>query len=177
MRRLLIAVPLLFLALAATAFGGGWATVGMSSTPEGTKPGDPWVVDMTILQHGRTPLQDLNPTLTIVNGDARQTFNAKETAEPGVYRVSVTFPSSGLWSYEVNDGFISGQAHTFKAIQIGAPGTPPVAANTNTTPTTAAADDGGPSLLWLIPGLALLAAAAALLLARRPRRPHHPQAA
>ena len=128
MRRLLIAVPLLFLALAATAFGGGWATVGMSSTPEGTKPGDPWVVDMTILQHGRTPLEGLNPTLTIVNGDARQTFNAKETAEPGVYRVSVTFPSSGLWSYEVNDGFISGQPHTFKAVQIGAPGTPPAAA-------------------------------------------------
>jgi hypothetical protein len=170
MRRLLIAVPLVFLALTATAFGGGWATVGMSSTPDGVQPGKPWVVDMTILQHGRTPLQDLDPTLTISNGDARQTFNAKETAEPGVYRVSVTFPSAGLWSYEVNDGFISGQAHTFKAIQIGAPGTPPPAA-------AGAADNGGPSLLWLIPGLTLLAAAAALLLARRPRRPHHPQAA
>ena len=47
MRRLLIAVPLVFLALTATAFGGGWATVGMSSTPEGAKPGQPWVVDMT----------------------------------------------------------------------------------------------------------------------------------
>ena len=108
MRRLLIAVPLLFLALTATAFGGGWATVGMSSTPEGVQPGKPWVVDMTILQHGRTPLQDLNPTLTIVNGDNRQTFHAKESKEPGVYRVSVTFPSSGLWRYEVNDGFVTG---------------------------------------------------------------------
>ena len=118
--------------------------------------------------------QDLDPTLTIVNGDARQTFHAKETKEPGVYRVSVTFPTAGQWSYQVDDGFISGQPHTFKAIQIGAPGTPPPAANAGTT---AAADDGGPSLLWLIPGLALLAAAAALLIARRPRRPHHPQAA
>ena len=44
-------------ALTATAFGGGWATVGMSSTPAGAKPGEPWVVDMTILQHGRTPLE------------------------------------------------------------------------------------------------------------------------
>jgi MYXO-CTERM domain-containing protein len=172
-RRLVIAVPLLFLALTATAFGGGWATVGMSSTPDGVQPGKPWVVEMTILQHGRTPLQGLNPALTISSGDARQTFHAKETREPGVYRVSVTFPSSGLWNYEVNDGFVSGRPHTFKATQIGAPGTPPAAANTSTT---AAADDGGPSLLWLIPGLAALAAAAALLV-RRPRRPHHPQAA
>jgi len=172
-RRLLIAVPLVFLALTATAFGGGWATVGMSSTPEGAKPGEPWVVDMTILQHGRTPLEGVHPSLTIINGDARQTFNAKATEEPGVYRVSVTFPTKGLWSYQVDDGFISGQPHTFKAVEIGAPGTTP-----STAPTTS--DGGGPSLIWLIPGLALLAAAAGVLLfARRPRRGghHHPQAA
>jgi hypothetical protein len=161
---LLIAVPLLFLALTATAFGGGWATVGLSSTPEGAKPGEPWVVDMTILQHGRTPLAGVKPSLTIVNGDARRTFPAKATKEPGVYRVSVTFPSSGLWRYEVDDGFISGQPHTFKAVQIGAAGTP------------ATSEDGGPALGWLIGGLALLATAAAVLvISRRPR--HHPQAA
>jgi hypothetical protein len=172
-RRLLIAVPLVFLALTATAFGGGWATVGMSSTPEGAKPGEPWVVDMTILQHGRTPLEGVHPSLTIINGDARHTFNAKATKELGVYRVSVTFPTKGLWNYQVDDGFISGQPHTFKAVEIGAPGT-----TTSTTPTTS--DDGGPSLIWLIPGLALLAAAAGVLLfARRPRHGghHHPQAA
>jgi hypothetical protein len=167
---LLIAVPLVFLALVSTAVAGGWATVGMSSTPDGVQPGKPWVVDMTVLQHGRTPLEGLSPSLTIVNGDARQTFRAKETKEPGVYRVSVTFPTAGLWNYQVDDGFISGQPHTFKAIRIGAPGSTAPAANT--TP----ADDGGPSLIWLIGGLALLAAAAALLLARRPRH-HHPQAA
>ena len=173
MRRLLIAVPLVFLALTATAFGGGWATVGMSSTPEGAKPGEPWVVDMTILQHGRTPLEGVHPSLTIINGDARQTFNAKATEEPGVYRVSVTFPTKGLWSYQVDDGFVSGQPHTFKAVEIGAPGT-----TASTAPTTS--DDGGPSLIWLIPGLALLAAAGGVLLyARRPRHGghHHPQAA
>ena len=135
---------------------------------------------MTILQHGRTPLQDLNPSLTIVNGDARQTFHAKETKEPGVYRVSVTFPSSGLWRYEVNDGFITGQPHTFKAIQVGAPGTPPAAANTSTT---AAADDGGPSLLWLSPAWhcslprrrPAVRAPAAPPPIRRRRESHHPR--
>jgi hypothetical protein len=173
---LLIAVPLVFLALTATAFAGGWATVGMSSTPEGAKPGEPWVVDMTILQHGRTPLEGVSPSLTIVNGDARKTFYAKATKEPGVYRVSVTFPSTGLWNYEVNDGFVTGQPHTFKAVEIGGPAT-----TTSTAPTTTGDDGGGgPSLAWLIPGLALLAAAAGLLVfTRRPRHggSHHPQAA
>jgi hypothetical protein len=165
---LLIAVPLLLLALTATAFAGGWATVGLSSTPEGAKPGEPWVVDMTILQHGRTPLEGVSPSLTIINGDARRTFPAEATDEPGVYRVSVTFPSRGLWRYEVDDGFISGRPHTFKAVQIGAPETP------------ATSGEGGSASPWLIGGLALLAAAAGVLVfARRPRRRggHHPQAA
>lgn len=170
MRRLLIAVPLVLLALAAPAFAGGWATVGMSSTPAGAEPGKPWNVEMTILQHGRTPLDGLNPSLTIINGDARETFYAKPTGEPGVYRVAVTFPTAGRWSYEVNDGFVTGQPHTFAAVQIGAPGA---------ASAPAATDDGGPSLPLLLGGLALLAAAAAILLGARLRHrdPHQPQAA
>ena len=40
MRRLLIALPILaVLALAPAAFAGGWATVGLDSTPEGTAAG------------------------------------------------------------------------------------------------------------------------------------------
>jgi hypothetical protein len=120
---------------------------------------------MTILQHGRTPLQGVHPSLTIINGDARRTFHAKETAKPGVYRVSVTFPTAGRWSYEVDDGFVTGQPHTFAPVQIG-------------TATTAAAPDSGPSPGLLLGGISLLAAAALLLLAGRARRRHHqPQAA
>ena len=80
---------LLFLALAAAAFARWLGDGGVSSTPGGRTPGKPWVVDMTVLQHGRTPLEGLKPSLTIINGDSRQTFHAKETKEPGVYRVSV----------------------------------------------------------------------------------------
>ena len=68
---------------------------------------------MTILQHGRTPLDDLSPTITIRNGDATKTFNAEPTGKAGVYRASVVFPSAGKWNYEVNDGFITGQPHTY----------------------------------------------------------------
>ena len=172
MRRLLLAVPLALLALAPSAFAGGWATVGLSSTPSGTEPGDPWVVDVTVLQHGRTPLEGVQPKVTIINGDARETFAAKPTGKPGVYRASVVFPTAGRWTYEVDDGFISGQPHTFPAVEIGTPASAPVAATTTS-------DDGGPNLLWLVSGIALLLAAGALVVRGRVRRVRHqqPQAA
>jgi len=159
MRRLLLAIPLV-LVLAAPAYAGGWATVGMSSTPAGLGPGEPWNVELTILQHGRTPLDGLQPAITIINGDARETFPAEPAGKPGVYRATVTFPAAGRWSYQVDDGFISERPHTFAPVQISA---------------SAAAGDGGPSPGLLAGGLALLAAAAALLLV--PRLRHHPQAA
>lgn len=173
MRRLLIALGVLAaLVLAPAALAGGWATVGLSSTPAGVQPGDPWNVNITVLQHGRTPLDDVQPTLTIRNGDATKTFDAAPTGKPGVYRASVTFPTAGKWTYEVNDGFITQQAHTFPAVQIGEPASAPAAAKTT------AADDGGPNVTLLVLGALALALAAALLLARR-RAGHtrEPQAA
>ena len=172
MRRLLIALGVLAaLALAPSAFAGGWATVGLSSTPAGTQPGDPWKVDITVLQHGRTPLGDVQPTLTIRNGDSTKTFDATPTGKPGVYRASVTFPTAGKWTYEVNNGFVTQQAHTFPAVQIGAPADAPAAQ-------TSTADDGGPNVMLLVlGGLALLLAVVLLLARRRAGHSHEPQAA
>jgi hypothetical protein len=164
MRRLLLAVGLLLVA-APAAHAGGWATVSLSSTPAGTARGVPWNVDITVLQHGITPLSDVKPAVTISSGDATKTFPAKPTGKPGVYRASVVFPTAGTWSYEVDDGFISGQPHTYPAVQIDA--APAVATST---------DGGGPNLLWLVPGIALLLAAAALAVRTR-GHDHQPQAA
>jgi hypothetical protein len=165
-RRVLLAVGLL-LVFAPAAHAGGWATVGLSSTPDGVKAGRTWVVDLTVRQHGVTPLTDVKPVVTISSGAQRQDFPATPTGKPGVYRASVTFPTAGRWEYQIDDGFISQQPHTYPAVQIGAaPAT-----------TTAAASDGGPNLLWLIPGIALLLAAAVLLVRPRLRHSQQPQAA
>ena len=169
MRRVLIALPVvLVLLVAPAAYAGGWATVGLSSTPAGTQPGAPWSVDITVLQHGQTPLEGVQPAVTITSGDASKTFAAKPTDKPGVYRAEVVFPTAGKWNYQVDDGFISGRPHTFPAVQIGALASAPAAPSTS--------DDGGPSLIWLVPGLALLFGAV-FLVARDRRRPHQPQAA
>ncbi len=136
------------------ASGGGWATVGLSSLPGGTPAGGKWSVDMTVLQHGRTPLEGIAPVITIVNtdGDSHR-FVGAPTGKPGVYHADVVFPSAGTWSYEVWDDF--SQTHTFKPVQIGAPG------------------DSVPSLpLGVALALALaLALAAGTVLALRRRHP------
>jgi YtkA-like len=159
-RRLLLIAPILAaLWVAPDARAGGWATVGLSSTPSGTH----WSVDLTVLQHGRTPLEGVQPKITITNGDVMRTFAARATGRPGVYHAEVQFPSAGRWEYTVDDGFISRVPHTFPPVRIGAAAAP-------------AADGGGPSPLLLVPGIALLLAAVVLLLVRA--RPHHqPQAA
>ena len=165
MRRVLLAVGLL-LVFVPTAYAGGWATVSLSSTPTGVQPGKPWAVDLTVLQHGRTPLPDLQPVVTIRSGERIKDFAAKPTGKPGVYRAEVVFPTAGRWTYQIDDGFISQMPHTYPAVRIGVPG----------AATTAPA--AGPNLLWLIPGVLLLLAAAALLI--RPRLGGHgrqPQAA
>ena len=170
MRRVVIALPLaLVLLIAPAAYAGGWATVGLSSTPAGTEPGTPWPVEITVLQHGVTPLEGVKPTVIITSGDARKTFAATPTGKPGVYRAKVVFPTAGRWNYAVDDGFISERPHTFPAVQIGAATSAPAPA-----PATGG-DGGGPSAGWLVPGVALLLAAAAVL-ARGRWRHHHPQA-
>lgn len=116
---------LLLLAVAAiaapAASAGGWATVSLSTLPGDTDAGGTWTVDMTVLQHGVTPLEGVSPVITITNraGASRQ-FQGTPTGKRGVYRAAVVFPSSGTWSYEIWDGF--SRTHTFKPVEITAPG-------------------------------------------------------
>jgi hypothetical protein len=113
------------LAVAGTASAGGWATAGVSAPPDDPTAGSTWDAKITILQHGRTPLAGISPTISLVGkGGKRETFATKPTDEPGVYLAEVKFPAAGSWAYEVYDGFGAayggGQTHTFGAISVGA---------------------------------------------------------
>lgn len=153
----LVLLALALLALPATALGGGFATVQLSSLPEGTPPGGTWSVELTVLQHGVTPLEGVSPLVRIQNldGDSRE-FPATPTGEPGVYAADVVFPTAGTWRYEIFDGFT--QTHTYAPVAI--------------------ADGAGPDSFPVLPVAAgavavLLAAASGLVLLRR-RRPGAP---
>jgi len=119
MRAFLLAVTAV-LVLAAPAAAGGFATVGLGPPDSGLGAGDTWNAELTILQHGVTPLVGIAPVVKISKGGETHEFAAAPTGEPGVYLAKVEFPSQGSWTYQVDDGF--SQMHSFAAVQIGAGG-------------------------------------------------------
>jgi hypothetical protein len=126
------------LVCASTALAGGWATVKLSSSPQGVSAKQAWVVDITVLQHGLAsqPLCCVRPTVTIRRvAPARSlaavakikplTFQTRPTARTGVYRARVVFPTAGTWRYEVFDGFTEyggARTHRFKPVKISTAG-------------------------------------------------------
>jgi hypothetical protein len=119
-----LAIAALLLAPASSQ-AGGWATVGLSSMPDDARPGEEWVVDLTVLQHGITPLEGVTPVVMISPEEAAgaklRTFEAKPTKEAGVYRARVDFPATGAWEVSAHDGF--GGVHEFGVVRIGEDGT------------------------------------------------------
>jgi YtkA-like protein len=155
----------------ATSLGGGWATVGLSSLPDGARSGEAWVVDLTVLQHGRTPLEGVQPRVLVTTGPdgTEKAFVAKPTQRPGVYRARVVFPSAGTWTYSVDDDF--SQVHELGTVRIGAEG-----ASATTAPLTPKAAAGPPdsgdgvtlvAALGIAVGAGLVAALFTMALRRR----------
>ena len=161
--RYLIALATVATALVASAVAGagGWATVGLDPLPTGVGPGEPWNPEITILQHGQTPLTGLSPTITITHDDSgeSQQFVARETDEPGVYEASVVFPEAGSWRI-VADSTFGESRLTYGPVVIEPNGGPPAGAGSG---------DDLPvlPLLALLAGSAILAAAAFGLVRQR----------
>ena len=163
--RALVGALLALLIAPTGAMAGGFATVGLSSAPHGTRPGEPWVVELTILQHGRSdaPLIGVNPVVIVSKGDGSslRRFDATPTDRPGVYRASVVSASAGRWRYRVNDGF-AGAIHTYPPVEIGR-GSPSAIVPVS-------GSDGRPNV-WLALLAAVIASLGAGLGARLLRRP------
>jgi len=128
MKKLLLVLAVAAAVAVPVASAGGWATVGLSSLPpSGLEPNQAWPVDITVLQHGETPLAGVTPIVRVRDGGGKvvESFTAKPTGKTGVYHAVVSFPGSGTYSYEVYDGFTTyggAKTHTFKPVEIGAPG-------------------------------------------------------
>jgi hypothetical protein len=112
--------------------------VRLSSSPKGLAAGEPWIVNITVLQHGLAsqPLCCLKPTVTIsriaqvrlASAALKKslTFRARPTSRTGVYRARVVFPSAGTWRYEVYDAFTvfgGARTHKFAPVKIAPSGT------------------------------------------------------
>ena len=111
------------LALAGVAQAGCWSTVGIDPLPPaGLRAGEPWVVTIRVMQHGRTPIPDAKPEVRIRNGAGTLfVFKGRKTATVGSYRARVVFPAAGRYSLAVYDGFpvaACARVHTFKPVLI-----------------------------------------------------------
>jgi hypothetical protein len=125
MRRLLLVFALTLFAtaaLSAVAFAkeGG---VELSSTPFGTKPGDPWTGTMTVFSVDGLAGQ-AKPTITIRNLETgeTQTFETLPAKVPTTINSTswvyeVVFPEPGRYSYTVRDG-VTDREYTYPTVLI-----------------------------------------------------------
>ncbi len=113
--RRFIALPLAVvasLAFAASVLAGGWATVTITDPPAEPTAGGTTTLDLTVLQHGVTPVSWLAITVVATNAETGATVAGQATASgaTGHYTVSLTFPTEGSWtiSYASQDLVMEG---------------------------------------------------------------------
>jgi hypothetical protein len=156
------------LAFPATALGGGYATLGLQSLPEGIEPGESWAAEFTVLAHGRTPFLEGHPSVTLerAGGELVGTFAARLVNDSGLYRAQVVFPERGRYEYVIDDGY--SQQHTFPPVTVGDAGGDPAPSAAPAEPP--AADGSSVPLAVPAAGVGLLTAWLVLMLvARRDR--------
>ena len=107
----IVVILTLLLAFAAVfpVFAGGWAVITLDELPSGVVAGEPLTIGFTVLQHGVTPMTNLEPTVTasLSNGKLL-TFFATPEGKPGYYTATLTFPEAGEWEWSIQ-AFTMGQ--------------------------------------------------------------------
>jgi hypothetical protein len=100
----LLGSALLVAALASPVSAGGWASVTADDPAAQPTAGSPMTVGFTVLQHGVTPRDDLQPRLVAtdaVTGQVRE-FVATSDGSNGHYSVPVRFDDAGFWTWRVD---------------------------------------------------------------------------
>ena len=101
--RVVLGLVLLFaLAFAVPVFAGGWAVITLDTLPSNVTAGKPLSVGFTVLQHGRTPMTDLRPTITAeLSATEKMVVDAHAEGKPGHYAATLTFPQEGQWEWSI----------------------------------------------------------------------------
>ena len=160
--RIALVAMLAIMAVPITALAGGWAMTSFDEVPSEFQAGSTYDLNYTVLQHGQTPVDVGATRVRLIDSNGTVTeFDAIPTGEPGRYSVSITFPESGTWQWEVDQG-------EFGVYPIGSIEVSPAASATATS---------GSALRWLLPVALVLVVGliavqlAGLAKARRPSRP------
>lgn len=98
----LVLALLLSLILTVPVFAGGWALISLDELPTNVIAGQPVKVGFTVLQHGKTPMTDLTPTISAsLDQEAKIVVEAKAEGKPGHYTAVLTFPKEGDWVWVI----------------------------------------------------------------------------
>ncbi len=126
----LFAIPIAIvasLALTTAVLAGGWASVTITDPPADPTAGGETIFDLTVMQHGVTPVSWPGITVVATNAETGATVSgqAKASGAVGHYTVGLTFPTEGAWTiaFTSNDLIMEGG----QTLAIGA--APPVAAS------------------------------------------------
>lgn len=98
----LVLAFLLAFAIAVPAFAGGWAVITLDELPTSVVAGEPFTIGFVVLQHGRTPMNDLDPIIS-VHLDKTNAFvaHAEQEGKPGHYTATLTIPKAGEWEWSI----------------------------------------------------------------------------
>lgn len=93
----------LSLVLAVPAFAGGWAVITLDELPTDIVAGEPVTIGFMVRQHGRTPMDGLEPTIVAnLYKEQEVTVNAEPDGKPGHYTATITFPKEGEWRWFIH---------------------------------------------------------------------------
>ena len=126
-RSLRRSAPGLLLLPAITAFAlGGWATITVEDLPEHVTAGRPVSLEVTVRQHGVTPLSGLEPQVEARGPGTPLRAMATSAGAAGRYRTTLTLPEPGDWTVTIHSGFGNSKV-TLLPIAAVAPGAAPAA--------------------------------------------------
>ena len=93
---------ILSLILAIPVIAGGWAVITLDELPTDVVAGEPITISFTVLQHGKTPMTDLEPTITASSNKGQEfVVDAKPDGISGHYSATITFPNEGEWNWSI----------------------------------------------------------------------------
>jgi len=93
---------LLALVFVLPVFAGGWAVITLDELPTDVVAGKPLTIGFTVLQHGKTPMEGLEPTVTAqLSFDEKLVVYPDAEGEPGHYVATLTFPKAGDWEWAI----------------------------------------------------------------------------
>jgi hypothetical protein len=112
---------LLALTVVYPAFAGGWAVITLDELPTDVTAGNPFIIGFKVLQHGRTPMTDLEPTVTArLSKGEPLTFFAAPDGNPGHYTVTLKFPEEGDWEWSIQAFTMDQKMPTISVTALGA---------------------------------------------------------